>query len=115
MSTISYTMRPKTQDVIKKNLTCWKNPGPDTYQSIDLEPKAGRFIVSKYSDTKFAKINPKTERFSKIKQSPGPSNYHHKDGLNGLGKYIVSKHKSDGTRAFAQTTRFGSRGLWTLT
>lgn len=62
-STISYTMRPKTQDVIKNNLSCWKNPGPDTYKSIDLEPKTGRFAVAKYGDSKFAKINPKTERF----------------------------------------------------
>jgi hypothetical protein len=34
--------------------------------------------------------------------------------MNGLGKYIVSKNKGDGTRAFAQTARFG-KGLWQVT
>jgi hypothetical protein len=51
-------MRPKTEDVIKKNLTHLKNPGPDVYQEINLVPKTGRFIVSRFNDTKFAKINP---------------------------------------------------------
>lgn len=32
LSKVSYTMRPKTEDVIKKNFSYLKNPGPDTYQ-----------------------------------------------------------------------------------
>jgi hypothetical protein len=41
--------------------------------------------------------------------------YQEKDGMNGLGKYIITKNKGDGTRAFTQTTRFGSKGLWQTT
>lgn len=32
LSKVSYTMRPKTEDVIMKNISYLKNPGPDTYQ-----------------------------------------------------------------------------------
>ncbi len=68
-------MRLKTEDVIRKNLSYWKNPAPNKYQEVDLEPKKGRFLVSKYSDTKLSIINPNSARFQKIKESPGPSNY----------------------------------------
>lgn len=71
--------------------------------------------MTKFSDTKFAKINPNGERFTTIKQSPGPLDYQEKDGINGLGKYIIAKNRGDGTRAFTQTARFGSRGLWQTT
>jgi len=30
--TISYSLRPKTNDVITTNLTYLKNPGPNAYQ-----------------------------------------------------------------------------------
>ncbi len=68
-------MRPKTIDVIKKNFSYLKNPGPDAYSEINLVPKTGRFMVSKFSDTKFAKINPNGDRFTTIKASPGPLDY----------------------------------------
>lgn len=32
LSKVSFTMRPKTDDVIKKNFSYLKNPGPDSYQ-----------------------------------------------------------------------------------
>jgi hypothetical protein len=56
-------MRLKTEDVIRKNLSYWKNPAPNKYQEVDLEPKKGRFLVSKYSDTKLSIINPNSARF----------------------------------------------------
>jgi hypothetical protein len=105
-------MRLKTEDVIKKNLTYLKSPGPDVYQEVNMNPKTGRFIISKFNDTKLSKINPNGDRFATIKSTPGPLDYQEKDTINGKGKYIVSKNKGDGTRAFAQTARFGSRGLW---
>ena len=61
--TISYTMRPKTNDFIEDKITFKNNPGPGAYQDIDLEPESGRFRISKYSDTKYAKINSKPPRF----------------------------------------------------
>ena len=63
----SFTMRPKTIDFVEDKMTYKKNPGPSDYQAVDLDPKTGRFSVSKYSDTKFAKINANTPRFQTIK------------------------------------------------
>lgn len=65
--TISYTMRKKTDDFIGDKLTYKKNPGPGEYEDINLEPESGRFKISKYSDTKFAKINSKPPRFQDAK------------------------------------------------
>lgn len=95
-----------------KKLTKWSNPGPNYYHEVNLEPKSGRFVLSKYNDGKLAKINPKTPRFTTIKSTPGPSNYIEKDGLSDGAKYVLSSYTAKGTRAFAHTTRFGAKGLW---
>lgn len=44
-------------------MTYKANPGPGSYNEVDMDPKTGRFTVSKFGDSKFAKINPKTPRF----------------------------------------------------
>jgi hypothetical protein len=39
-------------------------------------PNGGRFRLSKFNDTKFAKINPKSARFrEKGEETPGPFSY----------------------------------------
>lgn len=63
----SYTLRPKTVDVIEKNLSYKDVPGPGAYKQIDLDTKEGRFKVAKFRDTQFGKINPNTPRFMTIK------------------------------------------------
>jgi hypothetical protein len=113
MSTISYSMRPKTNDVLTKKLTKWENPAPNKYSEVNMEPKTGRYLISKFSDSKLAKINPNSARFNTIKASPGPNEYHREnDGLTSGAKFVLSNYKAQGTRAFSQTTRFGSKGLW---
>lgn len=102
---ISYSLRPQTLDFIGEKTTYKKNPGPGQYAEIDLDPKTGRFAVSKFGDTKFAKINPKTPRFPETKQSPGPSSYQEGDSMKGNAKYVLSKHKGAGTRAFDHNNR----------
>lgn len=62
-----YTMRPRRNDFIEDNLTYKKSPAPGQYNEIDLDPKTGRFVVAKFGDSKYAKINPKTPRFQAIK------------------------------------------------
>ena len=57
--TISYSIRTKNKDFVEDKITFKTNPGPGTYQDVDLEPKSGRFSVSKYSDSKCAKITSK--------------------------------------------------------
>ena len=101
----SFTMRPQTIDFIEAKKTYKKNPGPGDYQTVDMEPKTGRFVVSKFGDSKFAKINPNTPRFQAIKESPGPLSYKEGDGMAGSAKYVLSQHPGNGTRAFSQTAR----------
>ena len=60
---IHYTLRARTLDVIEKNDTSKVAPGPGNYESINLEPKNGRFFYANYSDMKLAKINPNGDRF----------------------------------------------------
>lgn len=72
-----------------------------------MNPKNGRFAVSKYSDSKYATIHPNTERFGLIKQSPGPFTYVEGDSINGEGKYVLSHRKSNGRRVFSKTARDG--------
>lgn len=60
-------MRRRTIDFLEAKKTYKQNPGPGSYNEVDLDPKSGRFIISKFSDAKFAKINPTSERFEKIK------------------------------------------------
>lgn len=53
----SFTMRPQTIDVIQSRKTYKNNPGPGAYKEIDMDPKTGRFAVSKFGDSKFSIIN----------------------------------------------------------
>ena len=70
-----------------------------------MEPKKGRFSVSKYADSPLSTIHPKTQRIATLKQSPGPGSYFEGDCLNGEGKYILSKRKSNGCRVFSKNAR----------
>lgn len=99
-------------DVFEKHNTKYHTPSPSAYNSIDLDPKSGRFMVSKFGDTKLASLAMKSDRFEKVKQSPGPSSYFEKDSLTADGKYILSGHKGNGTRGFSHTSRF-TREKWT--
>ena len=101
----SYSLRPKTVDFIEAKRTNKQTPGPGVYEAVDMDPKTGRFSVSKFGDFKFAKINPKTERFQTIKDSPGPLSYREGNSLSKDGKYSLSQHKGNGMRAFSKTAR----------
>ena len=60
-------MRSRTIDINTKKLSFKANPGPGTYEDFNLDPKTGRFMVSKFSDAKYCKINPNTPRFENTK------------------------------------------------
>ena len=60
-------MRPKTLDFIEEKKTNKKGPGPGYHEAVNMEPQTGRFVVAKFGDSKFAKINPNTPRFQTIK------------------------------------------------
>ena len=98
-------MRMKTPDFDGDRLSFKANPGPGSYEDIDLGPKNGRFRVSKFGDTKFAKFNPNTKRFKDLKLSPGPSDYPRRDGFSNVGSYTLSQHKGQGCRPFNRTAR----------
>jgi hypothetical protein len=68
-------------------------------------PRKGRFSVSKFSDSLYSIIHPKTERLNSVKPSPGPNHYIEGDSLNGTGKYVLSNRKSNGRRLFSKTAR----------
>lgn len=104
--TTSYTLRPKTLDMIEKHLTQKETPGAGTYKTIELEPIDGRYLISKFHDTKFAKINPRTPRFQTIKESPGPLSYREGDNLHAKGRYVLSQRKGNGIRTFENQARF---------
>jgi hypothetical protein len=105
-------MRPRTLDVFEKHFTPRHTPCPTQYNSIDMEPKNGRFTYAGFSDIKLSSMNMKSDRFEKIKESPGPSSYGEKDTLKGDAKYLLSNHRGNGTRAFGQTARF-TKEKWT--
>lgn len=65
--TIRYSMRAKTADVPQEKQTFRKNPGPGAYREVDMEPKTGRFTVSKFGDAKFSKIFAEPPRFKDSK------------------------------------------------
>jgi hypothetical protein len=99
-STISYTHRSKTVDVIAKNYSFLEVPGPNEYNSVELNPKNGRFKVSRFSDTKFSVIG-KSKRFNENKEkTPGPSAYQTLDNFNSKGKFVLSQRRGKGTRPF---------------
>lgn len=52
-------MRRRTIDFIEQKKTNKYNPEPGHYHIDDLSTK-NKFVVSKYSDVKLAKINPTT-------------------------------------------------------
>ena len=103
--TISYTTRPRTTDFIAKHLTYKNSPSPVSYKSIELNPKSGRYICSKFGDSKMAKITNFAPRFLTDKESPGPSNYRERDSLSPSAKYILSHRKGNGVRSFTKTIR----------
>lgn len=51
-------MRRRTIDFIQSKISFKQSPGPGSYTDVNLDPKNGRFTVSKFSDVKLAKINP---------------------------------------------------------
>ena len=93
--------------MIDNNLTYKKSPGPGSHTDLDFHPKNGRFACSKYGDSPYSTIHPRTERFNRIKQTPGPSSYVEGDSINGDGKYVLSNRKSNGRRVFSKTAREG--------
>jgi hypothetical protein len=99
-SSISYTHRAKTVDVIAKHLSFLEAPGPSEYKSVELNPKDGKFRISRFSDTKFSVIG-KGKRFNDSKEkTPGPATYQTIDNLNTKGKFILSQRRGKGTRPF---------------
>jgi hypothetical protein len=56
-------MRPRTLDVFEKHNTAKHTPSPVAYNTIDLEPKNGRFFYSKFGDFKLSSLNMKSDRF----------------------------------------------------
>ena len=79
-----------------------KHPGPGAYQEVDLEPKEGRFKVSKFGESKFAKISQNPPRFADVKESPGPLSYIEGDSISTRGKYVLSQRTGRGTRPFGK-------------
>ena len=103
----SYTMRSRTIDFIENNKTNKRTPGPGSYESIQLEPSSGRFMCSKFGDSKFAKITDQGPRFAKVKESPGPLSYREGDNMSPSAKYVLSNHKGGNCKSFNKTARFG--------
>lgn len=113
LSTIAYTCRPRTIDFVgswrltaDKKITYRQNPGPGAYEYVNAFPEDGRTFVSKFTSSKFAKIN-NSPRFITGKDSPGPHTYDVRNNMSQEGKYLLSKNRGDGTRAFSQTARHG--------
>ena len=98
-------MRGRTIDVFDSHRTSKMTPGPGAYESIQLEPNSGRFMCSKFSDSKFGKITDLGDRFSKEKMGPGPGSYREGDSLSPSGKYLLSSHRGRGSRTFNRAVR----------
>jgi hypothetical protein len=62
-------------------------------------------MVTKFMDSRFCKINPKTPRFLSIKETPGPHTYCQGESLSKDAKYQLSKNWGYGTRVFPQSMR----------
>lgn len=98
--TTSYSIRPKTVDVIKKHISFLDNPAPNQYNSVELNPKNGRFKISRFGDAKLSVIS-KDRRFKdKGEKTPGSNAYKTPDGFNDKGKFILSHRRGKGTRPF---------------
>lgn len=104
---MKYTMRPKPKDFIEEKLTYKNNPGPGAYEAVDMDPKTGRYSISKFCDCKLAKIEPNRSRFDRTNSNQTPSSFHYqeKDGIQKNAKYILSKNKGSGIRAFTSSKR----------
>lgn len=50
-------MGPKTIDYNGDKLSYKKNPGPGSYEELNMIPKTGRFTISKFRSSKYGKIN----------------------------------------------------------
>lgn len=98
-------MRAKTSDFNGDRLSYKKTPGPGTYQDIELRPKEGKLRLSKFQNTRLAKINSNTKRFLEEKYSPGPSDYVRKDDFSKTGSYMLSKDISQGRRPFDRSLK----------
>lgn len=107
LSPVKFSLRKKPMDFIEEKLSYKNNPGPGSYEAIDLDPKSGRFKVAKYGDSKFSKIEPNKPRFQNMHSTITPSSFHYqeKDGMNSTGKYILSKNKGNGIRSFSSSKR----------
>ena len=55
-------MHPRTLDFVEDKLSFKNVPGPGSHEQINLSPKSGRFVVSKYPNSRFGTIN-KSKRF----------------------------------------------------
>ena len=87
-------------DVISKHLSFLEDPAPNSYNSVDLNPKNGRFKISRFSDSKLAVIS-RDLRFKYAKdKTPGPSSYGALDEFNSKGKFVLSQRRGKGTRPF---------------
>ena len=106
MSKISYSNRPRTIDVNKKNMSYWKAPGPGQYESIEMTPSNGKFRISKYSNSRLSFIN-HDSRFKEEKpKSPAPNSYNSIDELSKTSKYLLSNRRGQGTRPFDRERKF---------
>ena len=66
--TISYTHRPRTIDVNREKLSFKRDPGPGTYESLEMTPSNGRPKLSKNGNVRLSVIN-KDRRFKPTKNN----------------------------------------------
>lgn len=91
--------------MIERHLTYKKDPGPGSYEAVELDATKQRTKVSKFQGPKLGVI-PQSQRFLTIKDSPGPHNYNELDGFSATARYVVSSHRGRGTRPFTREKRF---------
>ena len=109
MTNISYSHRPKTIEVNKKNLSFLQAPGPGTYESVEMTPNNGKFRISKYSNNRLSLMY-RDKRFKESKsKSPAPNVYNSIDNLNKESRYLVSRRKGQGTRPFDHEKKFTNK------
>jgi hypothetical protein len=88
-----------------KHLSYLKTPGPGKYESLELNPKNGKFKISKFSDSKLTVIG-KEKRFKPLHTTPGPLDYKAVDNFSDRGKFILSQRRGKGTRPFDNEKKF---------